>query len=66
MDTRTFREKYKKRPYGSDLFDRYPAGGEDVIRLCDTVDRLMRLVREIQAELPTDGQNEVERKLWNI
>ena len=66
VDTKRFRDKYAKRQYGSNLFDRYPPGGVDVIRLCDAVDRLTRLVREIQAELPTDLQNEVERKLWSI
>lgn len=64
MDTRQYREKYAKRQHGRNMA--HPPGGADVMRLCDAVDRLTRLVREIQAELPTDGQNEVERKLWDF
>jgi hypothetical protein len=56
VDTRPFRKKYKKRHYGSNLFDQYPAGGADVIRLCDAVDRLTRIVREIQAERRFDDR----------
>ena len=66
MDTRPYREKYAKRHYGSNLFNRYPPGGADVIRLCDAVDRLTKIIRECQAELPTDAQNDVERKLWGV
>lgn len=64
MDTKPFRDKYAKREHGRNLA--YPPGGADVHRLCDAVDRLTRLVREMQADLPTDGQNEVERRLWYI
>lgn len=64
VDTKPFREKYAKRKQGRNMA--YPPGGADVNRLCDAVERLMRLVREIQTELPTDGQNEVERRLWYI
>jgi hypothetical protein len=64
VDTKPFRDKYAKRVHGRNLS--YPAGGADVHRLCNAVDRLTRLVRDLQAELPTDQQNEVERRLWNI
>ena len=66
METQQYREKYKKRPFGNNLFDRFPPGGADVYRLCDAIDRLQQLVRDIQVKLPTDDQNEVESRLWNI
>jgi len=62
--TKQLRAKYRKRPYGNNVFDRYPPGGEDVIRLCDLCERLERLVRDCQRQLPTDQQNEIERRLW--
>ena len=64
METAEYRVKYAKRPHGRNMA--YPPGGRDVIRLCDGVDALKRLIRDIQMELPTDRQNEVERRLWNI
>ena len=66
MDTKSYRKKYAKKSFGKDVFFRHPPGGADVIRLCDAVDRLIQIVREIQFDLPTEEQNEVERKLWNI
>jgi hypothetical protein len=44
----------------------YPPGGADVKRLCDAIELLTRLVRDIQSGLPTEQQNEVERQLWHI
>ena len=64
MITKPYRKRYAKRPHGRSMA--YPPGGEDVLRLCDAVDRLQRLVRDIQRELPVDRQNEVERRLWRI
>ena len=65
METKHYREKYGKRPYGSNLFDRYPPGGADVNRLCDAVDRLTLLVRDMQRAVPADMQNEIERRMLN-
>ena len=62
METAEYRVKYAKRPHGKNMA--YPPGGRDVIRLCDCVDALILLVREMQIDLPTDRQNDVERKLW--
>jgi len=62
MTTTVYRRKYAKRQRGALIA--YPAGGQDVYRLCQSVDSLERLVREIQRELPTDRQNDVERRLW--
>lgn len=64
VDTKPFREKYAKREHGRNMA--YPPGGADVHLLCDAIERLTRLVRDMQAGLPTDVQNEVERRLWNI
>ena len=64
METDEYRVKYAKRPHGRNTA--FPPGGRDVIRLCNAVDDLKRLVRDIQLNLPTDRQNEVERRLWNI
>ena len=64
MDTRSYRKKYAKREHGHNMA--YPPGGADVIRLCDAVDQLLAIVRDIQMILPTEGQNDVERRLWRI
>ena len=64
--TRTMREKYKPRQYGSGVFDRKPPGGEDVTRLCDVADRLEGIVRAMQHKLTTEQQNEIERMFWNV
>lgn len=64
LDTKPYRQKYEKRKHGRTIA--HPPGGGDVIRLCDAVDSLIQLVREIQAELPINAQAEVQRKLLEI
>lgn len=64
VDTKPYRQKYAKRPAGR--YMAYPPGGADVKRLCDAIELLTRLVRDIQSGLPTEQQNEVERQLWHI
>jgi hypothetical protein len=66
LDTKAYRKKYARRQYGNNLFDRYPPGGADVIRLCDTVDALTAIVRDCQRRMCAEDQNEIERKLWGI
>ena len=65
METVEYRLKYAKKKHGRGHMA-YPPGGRDVIRLCDGVDALKQLISDIQMDLPTDRQNEVERRLWNI
>jgi hypothetical protein len=64
MNTKAIRHKYRTRSYGSEIFNRYPPGGADVHQLCDTIDGLVALVRHAQHQLPTEQQNEIERRLW--
>lgn len=64
--TRRLREKYQMRPYGSQGHYRYPAGGEDIVRLCDLADDLLVIVRWAQRKLPVEQQNEMERKLRGV
>lgn len=64
IDTKTLREKYAMRPYGSRGQYRYPAGGEDVLALCHLVDDLLEVVRWAQRGLPEEQQQEIEKKLW--
>lgn len=63
LDTNAYRVKYARRPHARGV-SALPAGGADVLRLCEAVDALMRLVRDIQRQLPTDEQNAIERRLW--
>ena len=61
--TREMRDKYAMRPYKQEQY-RYPAGGEDIVRLCELADDLLEIVRWAQCNLPTEQQQEIERKLW--
>lgn len=63
--TKCMREKYRAKQIGSSIFDRRPAGGNDVVLLCDAVDRLESLVRDLQRRTENaDEQNRIERELW--
>ena len=66
--TARMRKKYRARFYGRNkTFDRRPAGGNDVVQLCDTADELYALVLELQRRLPdADSQNYIQRKLWSV
>lgn len=63
--TKRMREKYRAKQIGGGLFDRRPAGGNDVVSLCDAVDRLESLVRDLQRRVESaEEQNRIERELW--
>lgn len=65
--TKRMRDKYRAKQIGGGIFDRRPAGGNDVISLCDAVDRLESLVRDLQRRSATaEEQNRIERELWSI
>ena len=42
---------------------RRPAGGRDIIYLCDVIDELEGLLRDIQQYSPVNVQNTIERRL---
>jgi len=65
IDTSEYRAKYCRRhlPNGGVA---HPAGGHDVLRLCNAIDRLTSIVRDLQCQVSTETQNEVERKLWEV
>lgn len=62
---KALRKKYELKP---DYIHRMrrPAGGNDVIMLCDVIDELEGLLRDIQHISPTDTQNIIERRLFAI
>jgi len=43
---------------------RRPAGGKDIIYLCDVIDELEGILRDIQHSLPVSVQNIIERQLF--
>ena len=45
---------------------RFPAGGEDIHKLCNAIEHLLAIIRSVQTQLPIEGQNEVERRLWMV
>ena len=63
--TKAMREKYIKLQLPSGLRRSAP-GGKDILKLCEIADRLENIVRELQHRLPTEQQNDVERKLWGV
>jgi len=64
IDTEEYRKKYALRKTATRWT--HPAGSEDVYELCRVVDRLMAIVRDLQCQVSTETQNEVERKLWGV
>jgi len=42
---------------------RRPAGGNDVIYLCDVIDELESILRDVQHSSPVSVQNTIERRL---
>lgn len=63
--TKSLRIKYTKRQTLAGQI-RHAPGGEDVLRLCDICDQLEQIIRHAQHQLPTEQQNEIERKLWAV
>lgn len=61
----SLRTKYAKRRTAAGQL-RHAPGGEDVLRLCNICDRMEAIIRYAQAQLPTDQQNEIEKRLWTV
>ena len=61
--TTALRAKYSKRTTAAGQL-RHAPGGEDVLRLCEICENLEQIIRHAQHQLPTDQQNEIERRLW--
>lgn len=59
------RSKYARRPTSAAQL-RHAPGGEDVLRLCDKCDQLEQIIRHAQHQLPTEQQNEIERRLLAV
>jgi len=43
---------------------RRPAGGKDIIYLCDVIDELEGILRDVQHSSPVNVQNSIERRLF--
>ena len=60
--TREIRKKYAPVADSAGRLRR-PAGGRDIIYLCDVIDELESLLRDIQQYSPVNVQNTIERWL---
>ena len=60
--TRAMRKKYIPVEDSAGRL-RLKAGGRDIILLCDVIDELEGLLRDIQQYSPVNVQNTIERKL---
>ena len=45
---------------------RFPAGGEDIHRLCNAIEHLLAILRTAQAQLPIESQNDIEQRIWTV
>lgn len=57
-----YREKYSKR-VDSRGIKRFPVAGKDVNYLLDVIDRLEKIIKDLQCGLSTEEQNKIEMKL---
>ena len=64
-NTNLYRKKYEKKMDSAGRM-RFPAGGEDIHKLCNAIEHLLAIIRSVQTQLPIEGQNEVERRLWMV
>lgn len=62
IDTKKLRAKYAKKKTRNGVMQ-FPAGGQDVYELCDAVDSLRGLLRDIQRRVPIELQNEIETRM---
>ncbi len=56
------REKYSKKPDSIGIY-RFPAGGKDVVLLCNTIENLEQIIRKIQHWITTAEQNKIEMNI---
>jgi hypothetical protein len=61
---KAMRMKYQKRKMKLGFPDRYPPGGADIQMLCDKLDLLVDLTRDMQCWIPTEKQNYVQQRLF--
>ena len=61
--TREMRKKYAPVEDSAGRLRR-PAGGRDIIYLCDVIDKLEGILRDVQHSSPVSVQNTIERRLF--
>ena len=61
--TKSMRKKYAPVVESAGRL-RLKAGGKDIIYLCDVIDELEGIVRDIQHSSPIPVQNTIERRLF--